>query len=141
MKRHTTFKMIKTVCWIGVLADALWTIALAWPRLYGILSGRPVPEMDLSIRLVFAVAASLMAGWTVLLAWTARKPVERRAVLLFTAFPVLTGLMAAAFTGYFYGGTEQFWIPLKTVVLFSATVWSYHSANCIARETAREITD
>ena len=140
MKRQTSLKMIKTICWTGALADALWTIALAWPWFYGLLTGSPVPEMDLSIRLVFAVAASLMAGWTVLLAWTAQKPVERRAVMLFTVFPVLTGLIAAAVTGYLCGGAERFWIPLKTVVLFAAMAWSYHAANRIARETAREVT-
>ena len=39
MKRQTTLKMIKAVCWTGVAAGALWAVALAWPKVYSILTG------------------------------------------------------------------------------------------------------
>lgn len=139
MKRQTTLKMIKSACWAGAAADALWAVALAWPKVYGILTGQPITDMDLPTRLVFGVAASLMAGWTVLLAWAAFNPVQRRAVMLFTAAPVLTGLMAVAFTGYFTGQSATLWIPIKTVLLFVAMAWGFHFANRIAKETQHEI--
>ena len=34
-----------------------------------------------------------MFGWTVLLLWANRKPMERKGVLLVTIFPVITGLL------------------------------------------------
>jgi hypothetical protein len=36
-----------------------------------------------------------MAGWTALLVWADREPVQRRGVLLLTVCPVLIGLFAA----------------------------------------------
>jgi hypothetical protein len=41
------------------------------------------------------MGASLMIGWTFLLIWADRSPVERRGVLLLTVFPVLFGLIIA----------------------------------------------
>jgi len=38
--------------------------------------------------------APLMAGWTLLLFWAHRSPVERREVLLITVIPVLAGFIA-----------------------------------------------
>ncbi len=40
------------------------------------------------------LGASLMFGWTVLLLWAYRRPMERRGVLLITIFPVIVGLFA-----------------------------------------------
>ena len=36
-----------------------------------------------------------MLGWTFLLIWADRKPLERKGVLLLTAFPVVTGILLA----------------------------------------------
>jgi hypothetical protein len=41
------------------------------------------------------LGAALMAGWTGLLVWGSRRPVERKAVLLLTVWPVVIGLAAA----------------------------------------------
>jgi len=41
------------------------------------------------------IGVSLMLGWTALLIWADRKPIERRAVLLLTVCPVVIGLVAA----------------------------------------------
>jgi CHASE2 domain-containing sensor protein len=48
------------------------------------------------------VGASLMLGWTLLLFWAARRPVERAGVLLLTAI-VVFGLMLAGVTAVFSG--------------------------------------
>jgi len=40
-----------------------------------------------------------MAGWTVLLMWGSAKPAERRPILIFTVFPVITGIIAATVYG------------------------------------------
>jgi peptidoglycan/LPS O-acetylase OafA/YrhL len=45
---------------------------------------------------VSRVAGALMLGWTVLLFWAQRRPVERADILMLTLFPVVTILAGAA---------------------------------------------
>jgi hypothetical protein len=80
----------------GALVDALAAIGMAVPGLYG-----PTLRFDRRFRRArpeFAYAmrtgAPLMAGWTVLLWWADRRPLERRGVLPITVVPVIAGLMA-----------------------------------------------
>ena len=81
--------------WIGAVVDGAMIVALLSPSvgaaLLGLTDFHPGPEY----RYATALAASLMAGWTALLVWADRKPVERRGVLLLTICPVLLGLMAS----------------------------------------------
>jgi hypothetical protein len=51
---------------------------------------RDGPEFAYALR----TGAPLMVGWTVLLVWADRKPLERRGVLPITIAPVIAGLMA-----------------------------------------------
>jgi hypothetical protein len=76
--------------------DALAAIGMTIPRLYG-----PTLRFDRRFRRTspeFAYAmrsgAPLMAGWTLLLLWADRRPLERRGVLPITVVPVIAGLMA-----------------------------------------------
>jgi hypothetical protein len=57
--------------------------------MYGIPDFHPVDEY----RYAMGLGASLMLGWTFLLIWADRRPVERRGVLVLTVFPVLFGLI------------------------------------------------
>ena len=52
-----------------------------------------------------------MFGWSCLLIWADRKPVERRGVLLITIFPVLLGL---AMSGLF--AVESHFITISAVI-------------------------
>ena len=49
---------------------------------------------ETGFRPAMGFAASLMFGWTLLLIWGYRRPVERRGLLLITIFPVIAGLVA-----------------------------------------------
>ena len=82
MNNSKKIQRMKIACWIGAAVDALWVLALVWPKLFTILTGNIAMTDDLSVRLIAGIAASLMAGWTILLAWAAQDPVERRAVML-----------------------------------------------------------
>lgn len=139
MTPQIKIQMMKTICWVGVAADALWTIALVFPQLYGTLTGKPDLQVDLSLRMALGIAGALMAGWTLLLAWTAKKPVERRMVMALTAIPVVAGLLAVALTGVVNGNTSTAWILVKCIFLCIAMLWGYHSANSIAKENLYEI--
>lgn len=139
MTDQTKMRVIKTVLLIGILADALWAVALVYPRLYGILIGIPDFQPDLDFRLAMGIGASLMAGWTVLLAWTLRKPIERRGVMILTVAPVLAGLFIVTICGFIYGGSSNYWILSKLVILAAAMLTSYHWANTMAKEAADAI--
>lgn len=138
MTAQSKLRVIRTVCWVGVAADALWSLALAYPLIYGFLIGRPHFHPDLPSRLAMGIGASLMFGWTLLLAWTARNPVERRAVMLLTALPVLAGLTIVTIIGYYNGNAANIWILGKCVFLTTAMLTGYHMANTIAKECTDE---
>jgi len=79
-------------------------------RLFGIVNFHPGADY----RYAMAVGASLMLGWTCLLLWADRKPVERRGVLLLTIVPILLGLVAAGI----YAVTSHFIAPARMVPIW-----------------------
>ncbi len=139
MNEQAKIKTLRTICWVGVAADALWSVALVHPSLYAILTGQPQLQTDLSFRLIMGIGASLMMGWTLLLAWTAKNPVERKSVLLLTAFPVLCGLIIVTTTGLINGNAANIWILVKCTILTIAMLTGYHIANSIIKESADAI--
>ncbi len=141
MREQTKMRTIKTAYWLGIAADALWTVALVYPPLYGILTGNPDFEPDLPLRLAMGVGASLMAGWTMLLAWASSNPIDRRGVLLLTVFPVVAGLSIVSTIGIVYGGASNYWILGKLVILVTIFLTAYHLANNLAKEISHEIDD
>jgi hypothetical protein len=78
---------------IGAVADALTLIPMLSPKAGGAMYGIEDFQPDIEYRYAMGLGASLMAGWTFLLVWADRKPVERKGVLLLTIFPVLFGLI------------------------------------------------
>lgn len=62
--------------------------------LAGILMMVPARMGETELRVPMGLGASLMFGWTALLLWANRKPMERKGVLLLTIFPAITGLLA-----------------------------------------------
>jgi len=117
--------LVKLPYWLGIGADALWAVGLFFPQVFGILAGNPDFNPDLQVRLIMGVGGSLMSGWTFLLVWAVRKPIERRMIGLITAFPVVFGLFIVTLIGFVNGNTGNIWILIKTVILFSSMVASY----------------
>ena len=81
---------------IGAVVDLAAAIGMSVPRLYGPTLratgsfDRSRPEFGYAL----GTGAPLMWGWTGLLLWADRRPVERRGVLALTLLPVLAGLIA-----------------------------------------------
>ena len=125
---------IKVAYWLGIGADALWAVGLLFPPVFGILTGTPNFDPDLQVKLIMGIGGSLMAGWTLLLLWAVRRPVERRGVIILTAFPVVFGLFMVALVGYLNGNTTNLWLIIKTIVLFISMVTSYILARKIDKE-------
>ncbi|MBC8346161.1 MAG: hypothetical protein ISR89_09225 [Candidatus Marinimicrobia bacterium] len=82
--------------WIGIVADAISALLLFSPRFAEIiLNPRPFEISDAYLY-VSRIGGTLVAGWTVLLFWAQKKPVERVDILLITVFPVITLLTVFA---------------------------------------------
>jgi hypothetical protein len=88
--------LLRIAYWAGAAMDAAMLIPMLVPSIggamFGIADFHPGPEY----RYAMYVGASLMAGWTVLLLWADRKPVERRCVILLTIIPVIFGMIGAS---------------------------------------------
>ena len=129
-------RFIKMPYWLGIVADALWVAGLFSPVVFGILTGTPDFDPDLQIRLIMGMGGSLMAGWTLLLLWAVQQPVERRFVILLTAFPVVFGMFVVALIGFLNGNTTNLWLIIKTVILMITMVASFFLAQKIGRENS-----
>ena len=124
-KNRKKMLWIKFPYYLGIAADALWAVALLVPAVFGLLLGNPNFIPDLQVRLIMAIGGILMTGWTLLLFWGVRKPIERRMVILLTAFPVVFGLFFIALFGFLSGNTSNIWILIKTIFLFVTMIISY----------------
>ena len=93
MNRSTLF--LRIAYWIGIILDAVLLPPMLFPAvgaaMFGIADFHPGPEY----RYAMYVGASLMLGWTLLLIWADRKPLERRGVLLLT-LPVILGMTGSS---------------------------------------------
>lgn len=84
---------LRTAYWAGIIADALVAMLMVFPRLYVRFYNIDVVP-DVTFGLGLRRAAPLMAGWTALLVWANRKPVERKDILPITVCPVVVGYSA-----------------------------------------------
>jgi len=95
--------LLKLSFLIGAATDGLAVVPMMHPAVGAALFGANAARLGVEYRYAMAIGASLMAGWTMLLLWGYRKPVERRGVLVITLFPAITGIVAATV----YGMTHQ----------------------------------
>ena len=79
------------------------------------------------------MAGSLMIGWTLLLLWAVRKPIERRVVILLTAFPVVLGMFIISLIEVLHGNAFLIWASIKSTVLIVSMTTSYVLADKLAR--------
>ena len=126
--------LIKVAYWLGIAADALWAVALVFPPVFAVLTGNPDFDPDLQVRLIMGIGGSLMTGWTLLLLWAVRQPIERRVVILLTAFPVVLGMFIVTLIGYLNGNTSTLWVLVKTMILMISMVTSYLLAGKMDKE-------
>ena len=135
MNEQRKMFLIKFPYWLGIAADAFWAIALLFPQVFGILMGESNFNPDLQLKLIMGIGGTLMTGWTFLLIWAVRKPIERRVVILLTAFPVVFGLCIVTLIGVIEGSSSNSWILIKCSILFISMVSSYLlSGNAANRE-------
>ncbi len=94
------------LCYLGALIDAGAAIQMLWPWLFGVMYGIESFSPGADYRYAMGMGASLMLGWSALLIWTARRPLERSGVLLITVLPVIAGLIVNELVGVWSGFVE-----------------------------------
>jgi len=81
--------------WFGAILDGIMVVPMLFPRIggemFGIANFNPGNDYKYSMM----IGASLMLGWTILLIWADRKPVERKGIILITIIPVVIGIILA----------------------------------------------
>jgi hypothetical protein len=92
MTREKKISWLRRSYWVGAVADALTLIPMLSPKAGGSMFGFEEFDPPVEYRYAMGLGASLMAGWTLLLVWADRKPVERKGVLPLTIFPVIFGI-------------------------------------------------
>jgi hypothetical protein len=116
--------------WWGIIADAVMAILMLLPKPFTRFMNVNVdPDTGLGYGLRFG--APLMIGWTVLLLWADRKPMERKDILLVTAYPVVMGYIILNVYSIAAGFTSFEWaipILLSQVGLLSLSTFSYLNA-------------
>jgi len=87
--------LLRISYWFGAVLDGVMVIPMLSPRMGGIMFGIDQFNPGNDYRYAMMVGASLMLGWTVLLVWADRKPIERKGIILITAVPVVIGMILA----------------------------------------------
>lgn len=139
-KKLVNWKLItiRVAYWVGVIFDFLsalaTTIYMFSPGdtfINDIFGYTTITDIGYAI-LVFETA--LMWGWTALLIWADRKPIDRRGVLLLTLVPVV-GMMLVFNTVGFVGGNP--FISVFTIVIQSLIIVLYIVSYVLATKLAK----
>jgi hypothetical protein len=105
---------------IGGIVDLLMVLIFITPFLRILVFGESdqfhTSQYEWGMRLV----GSLGAAWTVLLFWAAKKPFERKDILLFTVFPLMFGAYSSTVVGLYTGA-----IAIRFFVLFSIITFAH----------------
>ncbi|MFX1566834.1 MAG: hypothetical protein ACFFCV_00545 [Promethearchaeota archaeon] len=84
---------IRFTYWYGAILDFLVFLDMILSVLFEFSISMPNVSTDISYKYQTGTGAFLMLGWTILLIWADRKPIERKDILLLTAIPVVLGIM------------------------------------------------
>jgi hypothetical protein len=93
MKTNNAIRWLRVSYRAGAILDALATLSMLSPSLFAATNDLPDFHPGIEYRYAMGMGASLMLGWTALLLWADRKPLERKGVLLLTFAPVVLGLV------------------------------------------------
>ena len=118
--------------WVGAVIDVLAAIQMLVPAIFSATNFLPDFNPGVDYRYAMGMGASLMIGWTVLLIWAERKPLERKGILIITIFPVIVGMVINEIWGVFFahflslGACISVWV--LQAVLISLFAFSYLNA-------------
>ena len=129
--------------WIGAVVDLIAAIQMLAPPLFGFGMGLSGFNPGADARYAMGMAASLMLGWTALLVWADRRPLDRMGVLPLTVLPVIAGLAINEASGVASGflpilAVLPIWLlQIGLSVLFLGSYWRARTALRIAAPAGR----
>lgn len=109
---------------LGAITDALALVPMLLPSMASLLWGFGNPTG--AYRFAMGYGASLMLGWTLLLVWARRRPIERRFVAALTVL-VIYGLVLTEIVAVVSGHLEA-WRMLPTWCLQGVLLCLFASA-------------
>ncbi len=126
--------LLRISYWYGAVLDGGMVIPMLFPSIGGAMFGIDNFNPGNEYKYAIMIGASLMLGWTVLLIWADRKPLERKGIILITVIPVVTGMVLAGIFAVSVGMVKvgsmiPTWI-LQTIllILFSYSYFSTSKA-------------
>ncbi len=127
MQERNAIRWLRRSYWAGAILDGLAALTMLFPALFAATNWLHDFHPGIEYRYAMGMGASLMVGWSALLLWADRDPLERKGVLLITLVPVVLGLVLneviAVRAGFLSAAaTAPVWvlqIVLSTLFLFS----------------------
>jgi hypothetical protein len=131
MKMDDPVRWLRISYWAGASLDALAALSMLSPEVFAATNGLQNFHPGIEYRYAMGMGASLMLGWTALLLWADRKPLERKGVLLITLLPVVLGLALNEIVAV-RGGFLSIWMTVPVwfvqAVITSLFIFSYLNA-------------
>ena len=124
--KENKIRWLRISYWAGAIADAIAAFRMLFPEYI-----MPGSNPDVSYNLGMKWGAALMLGWTLLLIWADRRPLERKDVLLLTVCPVIVGLMITSVVTFAAGFGTIGSLILNLIILTALAilmVFSYLNA-------------
>ncbi|MBN2391382.1 MAG: hypothetical protein JXR84_11690 [Anaerolineae bacterium] len=120
---------LRVTFWWGIIADVFEAIRMTFPRLFLATTGSTLtPSAGFRFGLLYG--APVMLGWTLLLLWADRKPLERKGILL-CLIPVVVAYIIVGVVGISIGAVPlAITIPtsILQVALIALCLFSYLGA-------------
>lgn len=122
-------RLLRSAFLLGALTDALAVVPLLVPSIARLMWG--FDGAGGPYRFAMGYGATLMLGWTFLLAWAYRRPLERSFVAALTVF-VIYGLVATEIAAVYSGAIAiermvPTWILQAGLLTLFATAYHYRS--------------
>lgn len=127
-------RLLRAAFMVGAVTDAAALLPMLFPPLAALLWG--FEDTSGSYRFAMGYGASLMLGWTFLLLWAYRRPIERRFVAALTVL-VIYGLVLTEVLAVRSGALEAWrmiptWFLQACLLTLFATAYHYPSLRRLA---------
>jgi hypothetical protein len=126
-------RVLRAVFLAGAVTDAVALLPMLLPSFATLLWG--LRDVSDSYQLAMRCAASLMLGWTLLLVWASRRPLERHVVAPFTVL-VVGGIVVSEIAGAVAGVVDA-WRVVPTWCLQAILLVLFAWASYVGRQASR----